>query len=136
MTAPTRTEADFTIEGRAALGHEVLDEACYAGEPFGIDGFVSTSWFAWKLGIDQFRQSCTLLPLLRAMARHGVLEKSGGARTCRADCYGWYAAAGIDPTHTHMEPCTWRLAIDRHEAHERWDDITRQRGWWSGRRSR
>ena len=113
-----RTDADWTMEGRAALGHEVLDVATTPGEKFGVGGFVATVWFAWQLGIDDFHRGAILRPLMARMAAFGLLTKAGQAEI------SWLG---------DRSPCYWALAIDRHEAHERWDDVTRRRGWWSGR---
>jgi len=118
----TRTEADWTMDGRAMLGHEILDLATTpADTKMGVNGFVFTGWFAWQLGIDSYWQGKILRPLMARMAAFGVLVKAG--QTELGGRCGGYSGS----------PCYWRLDIDRHEAHERWADIVQRRGWWSGR---
>lgn len=125
MTGIERTDADWTREGRIALGHEVLDIA-----PTPPSYGHATAWFAHQLGINPYREGQTLSPLLNRLARHGLLDKRGGVRVCRQGCRAdleWCARNGIDPTHTHLETCSWRLAVDRHDAHELWAELTHAR---------
>jgi len=133
VTAPVRTDADWTVEGRRQLGHEILDLAPAAGDELGRDGFCYTGWYARLLGVDPYRQSTVLRPLLDRMARAGLLDKTGGATVCRGPCrrmsvnmVAWAEAVGVDPTHTHMEACYYRLAVDRHEAQELWAEHAQQ----------
>jgi hypothetical protein len=114
MTA-IRTEADWTMQGRAQLGHEILDIAAPAGDTLGIDGYCYTGWYGRALGIPRARVADVLLPLLKRMTAAGLIER------LRPE----FSRSGY-----------WRLAgDDRHAAHESWDIITSRRGWWSGRRT-
>lgn len=119
MTTTQRTDADWTIEGRASLGHEILDLA-----PAQDERPCYTGWYAWKLCVEHQRQATMLRPLMDRMTRVGLLEKTGGVRVCNGE-HCWRRGQ-----HTHSEACNWRLAMDRHEAHERWSEVTTGR-WWA-----
>ena len=115
MTEPIsiRTDADWTLEGRAQLGHEVLDLA-----PTADQHPCWTGWYADRLGVGAYRMSTMLRPLLDRMSRAGLLTKTGGLER-RPD------------GRTRSGACYYRLAIDRHDAHELWSERTQGRRWWA-----
>ena len=119
MSTMADTALDWSMGGRADIGHGVIDiapeppaHACYTG------------WYARQIGIDDhdgYHVSHWLGPLLDKMATAGVLIKTGGQYRCSDRRCG----------RMHQEPCYYRLAIPRVEARDRWDEHTSQPRWWA-----
>lgn len=105
------TGRDWTVEGRASLGYEVIDVA-----PTPAEHPCYTGWYAHQLDVDAFRQSTMLRPLLDRMARYGLLVKTGGV----------YRG---DDGRTHCGACYYGLAADRHVSQERWAEIVAHPHW-------
>jgi hypothetical protein len=109
---------DWSIENRGDIGHAVIDVApahdadypCYSG------------WYARQLGLHDFHDTYEadhwVKPLLDKMASAGVLVKTGGQYSCECG-------------RTHQEPTYYRLALDRVEARERWDEHVTEPRWWA-----
>jgi len=92
VTAPVRTDADWTVEGRHQLGHEVLDLAPAAGDELGRDGFCYTGWYAWQLGL--------LLPARGRSARGaGAVGRACAARPQAATMTPYYADEWVTVHH-------------------------------------
>lgn len=114
--APTTGDRpDWSIDGRADLGHAVIDitPAADAGHPCHVE------WHAWQLGLpDHGSDRQWLKLLLDRMANVGILAKTGGVYQC-PEC-----------PRTHQAPCAYQLVVDRHDAHERWAEIVGRHRWW------
>lgn len=102
---------DWSMEGRAQLGHEVLDLA-----PTADTHPCWTGWYADHLGVDDHRMATMLRPLLDRMSRAGLLTKTGGVEQRGG--------------RTRSGACYYQLAVDRHDAHELWSEIVVRHRWW------
>ena len=107
----------WTMEARADYGHQIIDVARTADE-----APCWTLWFAYpaQLNIPGMAWTTHLHALLTRMHRAGVLERSGGQYR-------------DDDGDLRVAALVWRLAVDRHQAHEVWTETVARPHWWSGR---